>query len=264
MPSRRPCRYRHSSVTPPSEVGIRRTSTGRPQRLQEVPGGHPDLDGMRARWARSRVAGWAHPRARPTKITARVKRHGLATVNSARAGRVDTSHTSSGGPGSPAGKASARPGSPSVARGRRSVRGYWHARFDVSPASQRGGARRCPGWLGSLLLQPRDRLQRPPRDSPGSQLRHPQPGPSGRARGPGSAGRAPPDRFVLLRRSRRKCSRPSREPSAPSVSGRKGRSRTGLALPRERLSRGRAAEASRDRSGPRNRGGRRVQPGLYA
>jgi hypothetical protein len=57
---------------------------------------------------------------------------------------------------------------------------------------------------------------------------------------------------------------PRKAASTPSVSGRKGRSRTGLGLPRERLSRGRAAEAWRDRSGPRNRGGPRVQPGVYA
>ena len=58
--------------------------------------------------------------------------------------------------------------------------------------------------------------------------------------------------------------RPLARAIGPSVSGRKGPSRTGLALSRERLSRDCAAEASRDRSGPRNRGGRRVQPGSCA
>ncbi len=260
MPPRRPCRYRHSSVTPPSEVWDPQDLDWPTPGLQEVPGGHPDLDGMRTRWARSRVAGWAQPRARPTKLTARVKRHGLATVNSAHTGRVDLP-TSSGGPGSPAGKASARPGSPSVARGRRSVRGYWHARFDVSPASRAGGARRCPGWLGSLLQQPRDRSRGLHETRP---ARHPQPWPFWARSRPWLGRQGSTGSVCSSATLAEEVLSPLARASAPSVSGRKERSRTGLALPRERLSRGRAAEASRDRSGPRNRGGRRVQPGLYA
>jgi hypothetical protein len=263
MPPRRPCRYRHSSVTPPSEVGIRRTSTGRPQRSKMSPAVIPTWTGCGPMGAFP-GRGVGAPESEAYEDYGQGEAPWLCYRGLGSRGSHRYSHTSSGGPGHLAGKASARPGSPQLPGGRRSMRGYWHVPVRRLALRAKRGARRCPGWLGSLLLQPGNRPRGLHETRPAHSLRHPQPGVSGRGRSPGSAGRAPPDRFVVLRRSRRKCSRASREPSAPSVSGRKGPSRTGLALPRERLPRGRAAAASRDRSGPRNRGARRVQPGSYA
>jgi hypothetical protein len=204
MPPKRPCRYRHSSVTPPSEVGIRRTSTGRPQRSKTSPAvSRPGRDASPMGAFPGRGVG--APESEAYEDYGQGEAPGLCHRELGSRGSHRYSHTSSGRPGRDS-KRKARESS--VARGRRSMRGYWHVPVRRLACESSGGARRCPGWLGSLLLQPGDRPRGLHETRPAHSLRHPQPGPPGRARGPGSAGRARPDRFGVPRRSRRKCSRP--------------------------------------------------------